>query len=191
MRTPTGCGGLLTHSHPPLIKSTHRLTASFTRTYITHWHTGSRACTHSHHRCAHAHTHSQTEQGAASRAEAGPCPWWFPSMWRKQTLPSPALGDSWRLGRQRNFPEGHPTPAGQASLGPHQKSLRAALSSPWPPLTPPGAPLGLGLGWTPLQSSVGGCWAGREGAREGGKAAFSGETAKAGRTPPPKSVLFS
>ena len=105
-------------------------------------------------------------------------------------LPSPALGDSWRLGRQRNFPEGHPTPAGQASLGPHQKSLRAALSSPWPPLTPPGAPLGLGLGWTPLQSSVGGCWAGREGAREGGKAAFSGETAKAGRTPP-KSVLFS
>lgn len=40
MRTnskPTGWGGgLLTHSHPPLIKSTHRLTGSLTCTYITH-----------------------------------------------------------------------------------------------------------------------------------------------------------
>ena len=124
-----------------------------------------------------------------SRAEAGLCPWWFPSVWRKQTLPSPALGDSWRLGRQRNSPEGLLTPAGQASLGPHQKFLPAALSSPWPPLPPPGAPLGLGLGWTPLQSSVcrvgvaWGCWAGRDAAREGGQAAFSGETGNAGGTP--------
>ena len=113
-------------------------------------------------------------------------------MWRKQTLPSPALGDSWRLGRQRNSPEGLPTPAGQASLGPHQKFIPATLSSPWPPLPPPGAPLGLRLGWTPLQSSV--CRVGVAGQEEmelgkGERQPSQGKLAK--REELPNSVLFS
>ena len=83
---------------------------------------------------------------------------------------------------------------GRPAWAPTRNLFGAALSSLWPPLPPPprgspGAPLGLRLGWPPLQSSVGrtgvvwGCWAGKDGAREGGKANFSGKTGKVGGTP--------
>lgn len=56
------------------------------------------------------------------------------------------------------------------------------LGLPCHPWGSPGAQVGMD---TPAVLSLQGwgCWAGRDGAREGGKAAFSGETGKAGGTP--------